>query len=100
VHPNPAVENRILDALGQLETEFTIVIPSGQKSKVVHGCLTAMTAIQDVIRPKLVQQGFKACSQYPLDFDKLMRQCYSDIKPAELEHMARSTEDDVNYFGA
>jgi hypothetical protein len=98
VIPNPSVEAQITRALNQLETDFGVIVPSGQKSKVAYGCIASLAAIQDVIRPRLIQAGFAECGQFPLDFNKLMKQCYSDITPAQLQAMSNSTNDDVEYF--
>lgn len=73
-------------------------MPLGQQEKVTYVCCAAMTAIQDVIRPRLIQEGFAKCGQFPLNYEKLMGQCYQSISKDELVRMKRSTESDVDYF--
>lgn len=97
-HPNPIVEAHILRALGETSEVCDVIISSTQRSKLSHGCLTVMAAIQDVIRPRLIQEGFAACGQYPQDFHKLLQQSYRDITPAQLKTMLSRSVVDEEFF--
>lgn len=97
-HQNATVANHITAALNRIETKYKLVIPNGQKSKVVFGCQAVVAAIQDIIRPQFIRRGFADCGQYPPDLTKIMKQSYTEITPAQLKAMMESTAADEAFF--
>ena len=98
VHQNQTIDSHIMNALGRLETKFNLVVPAGQKSKVVFGCQAAVRAIQDIIRPQFIQRGFSDCGQYKPNLTKIMKQSYAQITPEQLQAMTESTAADEAFF--
>lgn len=95
---NPVVEEAIMICLQQLEERYSISVGSTHKHKIAHGSIAVANALQDVVRPRLIAQGFADSGQYPLDFTRLMKQCYSEITPALMATMLEATDACVAYF--
>lgn len=95
---NPIVEGHIMASIDQLQGEFSIIVGSEKRKKIAHGAISVAHAVQEVLRPRLIQDGFRLCGQYPLDFEKLMRQSYATLTTDLLETMRTAQDGDVDYF--
>lgn len=97
---NPLVQEHILSAFTELKEVYHISVPSSQQEKVIYGCSAVMVAIQDVIKPKLIQTGFSRCGHFPCSYEKIMSQCYKKMTREELENLHQRTDDAVDFFRA
>ena len=91
---NPIVESHIMTAIDQLQQELKITVGSEHKKKIAHGAISVAHAVQEVLRPRLIEDGF----QYPLNFENLMRQSYATLTPDLLETMRAAQDGDVDFF--
>lgn len=95
---NPIVENAIRCNMNILESKHDITIASETKNKIVYACLMIQVAVQDVIRPRFITAGFSDCGQYPLNFNTMIKRCYTKITHQQAEIMRSATEEDVIFF--
>ena len=54
--------------------------------------------MQEVVRPRLIKDGFALCGQYPLNFETVMRQSYTKLTPENINDLKKSIPDDEAYF--
>ncbi len=95
---NPVLESHLRNAITSLEAQFGICLGNEEKHKIICACMTIVYVLQDVLRPRLIKEGFEWCGQYPLNFDRLLNQCYKTITFEEREHLFARTEIDVQCF--
>lgn len=95
---NPVVEEHIMTVLAELQERHSIAIGSEQKKKIAHGAISVARAAQEVVRPRLIEAGFTDCGQYPLNFEKLMNQCYTTLTPEVLKTLRAAEDANVEYF--
>ena len=104
---NQPFVDELTKAFNSLCTKFDIVIPAAYKKKLIFGAQHIVDALQNkAMTPEKVRKGYTICGQhlrgnakclalarYPsfqdstVDFDAIMRECYSDISPVEFETM-------------
>jgi hypothetical protein len=73
-------------------------ISSELKTKIIHGCLSIQYALQQCIQPRFIVNGFKDCGQYPLEYERIMSQCYREISNEALGAMKDATDANVEFF--
>lgn len=95
---NVVVEKHIRQLLNNSDVSAITNLSSEAKNKIIHGCLSIRYILQDVIKPRLIEDGFIVSGQYPLCFDTIMSQCYKKATEEELYLMKSSTDEDVAYF--
>lgn len=97
---NPILAKNIKAFIRNFETHYSIKLSSEHIDKICVGCVTVVRAIQDMSNPSKIIEGFKTTGQYPLDYFKLMNQCYkkatleelTDIRKHETAHIAAFRE--------
>jgi hypothetical protein len=95
---NPVLERNILEGVSQLELDRLVLVGADMKSKIVHGCLIIVAALQDMITPSKIKAGFKDSGQFPLNFNVIMKQSYTKLSNDELEAIFSNTDKDVALF--
>jgi DNA polymerase III delta prime subunit len=95
---NYVVETILADKIVKSDNTALSSLSSGQRGKIVNGCLLVSHAIQEVMRPKLICDGFVECGQYPLSFEKVIHRCYGSVDETKLNLMKLSTDEDVIFF--
>lgn len=95
---DPVVERHIRTKFSTTSSLAIKELSAELKNKIVFGCLSIKYVLQDVLKPRLIVDGFAACGQYPLSYEKLMGQCYGKIPKEVLDQMHESVDDNVEYF--
>lgn len=95
---NTVLETHVRNALSLLESKCNVSVKSEQKNKVVYGCSVIVQTLQDTVKRSHIVKGFETCGQYPLDFNKIMSQCYKDVDQEMLNKLLLSTNAHVEYF--
>jgi hypothetical protein len=62
------------------------------------GCVTVVRAIQDMSSPSKIIDGFEMTGQYPLNYFKLMNQCYKKATFEELTELQKYENDHIAVF--
>lgn len=94
---NPLVDGQILPSLQEIEREKKIPISADRKAKISYGCQAATAAIQEVQRPRLIQEGFYTSGHYPLSLEQMISQSTANITHNEYMAMLSSTPTDVKF---
>jgi len=99
VKPHPLLTSNLRSAFANLESSCGISISAGgQKEKIILGCEIIVRTLQEVVRPRLITDGFALCGQYPLNFETVMRQSYTKLTPENINDLKKSIPDDEAYF--
>jgi ribosomal 50S subunit-associated protein YjgA (DUF615 family) len=61
--------------------------PDNKKTTIIDALQRVVFVLQDVLRPRLVKEGYESIGQSLLDFDKAMRHCTASISEACYEHI-------------
>lgn len=58
-----------------------------KKTTIIDALQRIVYVLHEVLRPRLISEGYEILGQYPLDFDKAMLQCTAVINGPTFEHM-------------
>lgn len=94
---NKLLDLRIMEALGKLEEEFNITLPTEKKDKFSFGW---RTLVKDLLTADLIMKGFERTGQCPVDFYKIIGQCYTSLDQEMHIHMSERLAHDVSLFRA
>lgn len=97
---NKLLDLRIMEALGKLEVEFNITLPAEKKDKFSFGLRTLVKTMKDLLTADLIMKSFERTGQCPVDFDKIIGQCYTSLDQEMRTHMSEHLAHDVPLFRA
>jgi hypothetical protein len=95
---NPVLEDNIRDGISLFEENSSILVAADLKEKICTCLLNIVFALQQVLIPRNIIQGFASCGQVPLRLEIIMAQAYSKITPDLIAKMRTTTEKDVRFF--
>jgi len=95
---NSTIERLIINSINELMKKHQVEFSAEQKLKTSQGAVAIVNAIAEVQRPRIIAKGFLDCGEHPLNLEKMMKQCYTEVSPQILEIMRNATPGDVAFF--
>ena len=100
---NPGLIKSVKDAIADVERLFSISVSGNMKTKIGRSICTITEAIQEVVTPRVVIDGFLKSGQISRDpdvegpdYSTVMCQCYSDFSREQLDLcLHRSVDVDI-----
>jgi hypothetical protein len=95
---NQVLSKNISNSIKKCESKHKLTLSNDYVDKICQGCVTVVKAIQDTINPSKISNGFRATGQYPLDYYKLMSQCYKKVSHNDLQELLKNEDEHIAIF--
>jgi hypothetical protein len=95
---NRVVQSKIMDAMSDVAANFGFEITEATKHRYAYGCLAVASAVLSAATPMNIRQGFRDSGQYPLDFNKMLGNCYRSVDNELRKRMEARLEGDLILF--
>lgn len=95
---NVVLQNNIAAAIAHFESKKSIRIGPDMCKKIKDACNSAVDAIQNMISPCKIRGGFSKTGQFPLCYDRVMGQSFTELTAEEHQRLLERSETDVEIF--